>query len=99
MGGRRRVSKISRLKGVGRLAAGSIQLGVGVVGFSNPSPLGKVSSAVFGLIGSRNIVIGGRQAFARSGSRGSGSGGRQKGHPFYGNQYVNVSARNKARKR
>jgi hypothetical protein len=94
MGGRRRVSKTSRARGIGRIAYGGAQSFVGFAGLS----VGHIGGLIFSGAGARNVVKGGRQVFARTG-RGSGSGGRQKGHPFYGNQYVKVSSRNRARKR
>jgi hypothetical protein len=86
MGGRRRVSLGSRVKGIGRVALG------GVVLATSPLTLGRSAG-----VGGRMISKGARAAFARTG-RGSGSGGRQKGHPFYGNQYVKVSSARRARR-
>ena len=81
MGGRRRVSVLSRAHGASRALFGVQQSGFGLLA-----------------LGGKNIKAGTKAAFASTG-RGSGSGGRQKGHPFYGNQHVKVAAYSRGKKK
>jgi hypothetical protein len=83
MGGRRKASRIawSRVKGAGNILRGGFDV------MRSSVSIGGVGTYRKGLSRARS---GGRSLFGRS-VRGTGSGGAQKGHPFYGNQYTKVA--------
>jgi hypothetical protein len=96
--------RFSRLSGVGRIglgstsiAAGIAKIGIGGMSASRGFVAGEGLRVGKGLMavhsGAKTIRSGARHV--RAGIRGARG---QKGHPFYGNQYVRVSSRNKARR-
>ena len=96
--------RFNRLSGVGRIGLGSTAVAAGIAKFG----LGGISASkgFFGGDGMRAgnglIAVHSGAKTIRSGARNIRAGVRgargQTGHPFYGNQYVRVSARNKARR-
>jgi len=97
-GGRQRKR---RGTGLGRIAIGTFQGGLGAVRIAGAAVRGGGPFGAAGLVsagfGALDISSGARNI--REGIRARKSaGGSKKGHPFYGNQFVKVSSRNKARK-
>jgi len=89
MGGRRRVSKLGRLGGATKIVKGTAQIGL-AGGMAIFGPLALPAIIPTAGLGVRNIFRGSKKVFARTG-RGTGSGGGQKGHEFYGNQYQKIT--------
>ena len=100
----RRRRGFSRLSGVGRVGFGatSIAAGLSKIGAGGALTLSGALTKKARDVGEGLMAVHSVAKSVRSGARHVRGGVRaargQKGHPFYGNQYVKVSSRNKAKR-